>query len=470
MHHDFDIIVLGMGPAGMAVSAMGSEMGLKVCSIEPRALGGECMNIGCIPSKALLRAGKLRWATRHLAERGLTAATPPELRGVFSRLQEDLRYIGENKTSSMFSKVELVLQKGRARFVDPHTVEVGGRRISGRRIFIAVGTAPMVPQLPGLKPEECLTNENLFSLSAVPDRLVVWGGGAIACEMAQAFSRLGSKVEMIIRAPHLLRRQDPDAVALLEKTFAAEGITIHAGTTITKIEDGRRIFLENGTVLESERLLVALGRRRDYRDLNLEAAGVAATERGITVNGSLQTSVPHIFAIGDCNGYHEFSHAAMHQGMTALMNCLLPRFGRLDFRRYVVPAAIFTEPQISQVGLSHTELEKSGRRHEVIRVNYSDYGAAIAEGVDQGFVKVFVSPSGKVLGAVVAGEGSGEMINEWALAVQKGVRIHSIMMLQHSFPTMSFLNKRIAETWMMGKVRAHAWMRRAAQFMFRLGD
>jgi pyruvate/2-oxoglutarate dehydrogenase complex dihydrolipoamide dehydrogenase (E3) component len=233
------------------------------------------------------------------------------------------------------------------------------------------------------------------------------------------------------------------------------------------VENGSRVHLKNGTVLEAERILVALGRKRDYSGLNLQAAGVASSELGIAVDSALRTSAPHIYAVGDCNGHYEFSHAAMHQGMLALMNSMIPWPFRLNFRRYAAPATIFTEPQISQVGLGQAELERRGLKHEAVKVNYADYGAAIAEGVAAGFVKVFASPRGRIYGAVVAGEGSGEMINEWALAVQKGLSLDSILMLQHSFPTMSFLNKRIAETWMMNRMRANAWMRGAARLMFR---
>ena len=465
--YDYDIAVIGMGPGGMAVSAMGAEMGLKVCAIEARALGGECMNVGCIPSKALLRVGKLRHAVTQLVERGVGAGQEPRLQGVFERLQKDLKYIGEAKTRGMFEKVELLLQQGRASFADDHTLLLGERRISAKRIFIATGTSPMLPEVPGLTPEMTLTNDNLFSLPEVPARLVIWGGGTIACEMAQAFRRMGAEIDMVIRAKHLLRRVDPDAVSLLEETLQSEGVRIHRETSLARVEDDKRIVLTNGEVLPAAKVLVALGRKRSFEGLNLEAAGVRYTEKGIEVNNFLQTSVPHIYAVGDCNGFHEFSHAAMHQSMLALMNCMLPWPSKLNFRKYVVPSTIFTEPQVSQVGASAQELTARRVRFETVKVNYADYGAAIAEGVDKGFVKVHISRTGKILGAGVVGEGSADMINEWGLAVQKGLCITSLLMLQHSFPSMSFLNKRIAETWMMNRMKGNAWMRLMARVMFR---
>ena len=206
--------------------------------------------------------------------------------------------------------------------------------------------------------------------------------------------------------------------------------------------------------LLGKRLMVAAGRRIDVSGLKLENAGVVFTKKGITVNRFLQTSRKHIYAAGDCNGYALFSHAAMHQGMIALINAIAPWVLRRDFRKYVIPWSVFTEPQISHVGKMETQLTKKGIAYEVIHARYDDYGAAIAEGVDTGFVKAFISRTGKILGVRIAGEGSGEMINEWGLAIQKGIRITDILFLQHSFPTMAFLNKRIAETWAMNRMKS----------------
>lgn len=214
--------------------------------------------------------------------------------------------------------------------------------------------------------------------------------------------------------------------------------------------------------------MAAAGRRFDYSALRLENAGVALGKRGnIRVNRFLQTTRAHIFAVGDCNGEHLFSHAAMHQGMIALMNAMLPRFARRDFRKYVVPATMFTAPQLSSVGAGERELQAAGTRFETIVCRYADYGAAIAEETAEGFVKAFIGRGGKILGACIVGEGSGEMINEWALAVQKKLRITDLLFLQHSFPTMGFLTKRIAETWMMKRAEAPLF-KKLCRFFFRL--
>lgn len=470
MAYDYDVLVIGMGPAGMAVSAMAAEMDLKVCSIESHRLGGECMNVGCIPSKALLRMAKTRNIVRLLDRMQLAPVALPQVLNPFERIQSDIRYINDNKTVRMFKKVDLVLQQGQASFIDPHTVKVGNRPISAKRIFIATGTQPAIPPFPGIEDVEVLTNNNLFHLDRVPESLVVLGGGAIACEMAQAFSRLGSKCTMIIRGSHLLRGVDADAVQLLEQTFQQEGIEILRNETIQQIlpiEGGVKVLTESGDVIVAEKLLVAAGRKMDFSELALEKAGVKYSDKGIQVNAYLQTSQRHIFAVGDCNGYAQYSHAAMHQGMIAIANCLLPHPFKRDFRKFVVPWTIFTEPQISQVGSSEADLQGKDIAYETVKVNYEDYGAAIAEGVDIGFVKVLTNATGKLFAATVVGEGSGDMVNEWGLAIQRKLRMFDILFLQHSFPSMAFLNKRISETWMMNRMKL-SWVRAIAKTLYRL--
>lgn len=470
MSCDYDVLTIGMGPAGMAVSAMAAQMGLKVCAIESHKIGGECMNVGCIPSKALLRIAKTRNVFRLMKRMELAPVEEPEVLNPFDRIQADLQYINQNKTVGMFKKVDLVLQQGKASFANPHTVRVGDREISAKRIFIATGTKPAVPSFPGIEDVDILTNENIFHLDRVPKSLIILGGGAIASEMAQAFARLGSHCTVIIRGERLLRRVDAGAIALLQQQFDNENIDVFRKRQIKQIRpkgDGVEVFTEQGDAIAAERLLVATGRRMDLSSLGLENAGVKYTDNGITVNRYLQTSQKHIFAIGDCNGYANFSHAAMHQGMVALANCTIPHPFKQDFRKYVVPWTIFTEPQISHVGLSEGELQERGIQYEVIKVNYEDYGAAIAEGVDIGFVKVLANATGRIFAATVVGEGSSEMINEWGLAIQNNVKMSDVLFLQHSFPSMAFLNKRAAETWMMNRMKS-SWLRRIGRMLYRL--
>jgi pyruvate/2-oxoglutarate dehydrogenase complex dihydrolipoamide dehydrogenase (E3) component len=316
-----------------------------------------------------------------------------------------------------------------------------------------------------------LTNENIFELDGVPESMVIIGGGAIGCEMAQAFARLGCKATVVHMDPHLVPVGDPEAAALLEEKLKEEGIAVYNGRTIERIERDEHgevvVHTAEGERLVGQRLLMAAGRRWDFSSLKLENAGITYGKRGIEVDRYLRTSAKNVYAPGDCNGRFLLSHAAMHQGMIALMNAMMPGPMRMDFRKYIVPWTVFTEPQFSQAGMTEAELKEKGVNYETIRINYEDYGAAIAESVDTGFVKVFVSPMGRIYGAIIIGEGSGEMINEWALAIQTKTRMHKLMMLQHSFPTMGFLSKRAAETWMMNRMKSRT-LQRMAQVMYRM--
>ncbi len=465
---EYDLIVIGLGPAGMAVSVMGSEMGLRVCAIERHKIGGECMNAGCIPSKSLLRMAAARHLVTRLPAMELAPAPAPAVQKPFARIQEYLRYINETKTAAMFKKADLVLGKGAAEFVDPHTVEVGGRRITAKRIFIATGTRPARPPIPGLDQVDVLTNENLFALPALPASLAVIGGGAIGCEMAQAFNRLGCPATIVHMDPYLLPHGPRAAGDLLEAALAREHIKVLNGRQIRRVarEDGLvALYTDREERVAAAALLLAAGRQVDVAALHLERAGVAYDKRGITINQHLQTTQRHIYAVGDCNGQFLLSHAAMHQGMIALMNAMMPPFMRLKYRNFMVPWAVFTDPPVAAVGQTEAQLQQAGRRYEVVTQKYEDYGAAIAEDCGVGYVQVLVSPAGRLYGASIVGEGAPEMINEWALALQRKTNMFHVMMLQHAFPSMSFLNKRVAETWMMNRMKT-PWIRRMIRMMF----
>ena len=469
-NYDYDILTIGVGPAGMVVSAMGAAMGLKVCAIEKNKLGGECMNVGCIPSKALLRMAKTRHAVTKLSDFDMAEMPLPEVNNPFPNIQEKLTFINEKKYAAKFEKVDKVLRQGAASFVDSHTVAVGERKITAKRIFICTGTKPSKPPIPGLDSiDNILTNENLFNLESIPKSMLIIGGGAIGSEMAQAFSRLGCKTTIVQMDPHLLPFADPFAGEELEKTFKKEGIEVYNGRSISQVEakEGRVILkTKEGETLEAERLLLAAGRVPTLDGLKLENAGVNFTPKGIPVNSNLETNVSHIYAVGDCNSTYLFSHAAMHQGMIALMNIMRPWPFKKDFKKYVVPWTVFTEPQVSSVGMQESELIAAGIKYDVIEAKHADYGAAIAEQVTTGSVRVLASKMGKIYGVSIIGEGSAEMINEWALAIQKKIRLADIMLLQHSFPSMSFMNKSIGESWMMNMLK-NPWMKKMMGLMMR---
>jgi len=467
MGYDYDIAVIGLGPAGMAVAVMGSHMGLRVLGIEQRALGGECMNVGCIPSKALLRIAHVRHLTTQLADLALSETEPPTAIDPFRRISEHISFINEKKTTKMFEKVDLKLGEGAARFVDPHTVTVAGKAYRAKRIFICTGTRPAVPPIRGLESVDYLTNETIFGLESVPESLLVIGGGAIGCELAQAFHRLGARATIVHLDPHLLPQGDPDAGKLLEGVFQEEGIGVYNGRAIRSVSQQNGVITldtDHGETFRAEKLLVAAGRAHDVSGLALENADVEYSKRGIQVDKTLRTTRRNIYAPGDCNGAYLFSHAAMHQGMLALMNAIAPWPIRFNFHKYLVPWSVFTDPQVAHVGMLERDLKAADIPYEVIEERYADYGAAIAEGIDVGSIRAYVSKAGKIHGVRIIGEGAGEMINEWGLAIQNRLRLHKIMFLQHSFPSMSFLTKRVSERWMMNRMNS-AFIRRVIRWL-----
>lgn len=475
--YDYDIAVIGLGPAGMSVAIMGSEMGLKVCAIEKHKVGGECMNVGCIPSKALLKIAETRHAVHKNGVMGLGDGREAVILDPFTKIDNHLKYISEKKTLGMFKKTHLMLGVGSAEFVDKNTLKVGEKIVTAKKIFICVGTKPYIPKIEGIESINYLTNENIFSLKKVPASLTIIGGGAIGCEMSQAFSRLGTKVTVLHIDEHLLPFGPKEAGKIIEDVFKNENITVlnkRAAKSVRKISSGDNsgkieLTTDQGEVLLSDELLIASGRTSAFHSLKLNSVKVEFNDKKIFVNNYLQTNVKNIYAIGDCNGNYLLSHAAMHQGMLAIMNAFnfLPfNLFKFNFKNYVVPWTVFTTPQVSHVGLTEKQLKAKNKKYEIIRVNYGDYGAAIAENLEIGYLEALVSPCGKIYGMRIVGDGSGEMINEWALAIQKKVRMHDILFLQHSFPTMSFLSKRIAETWVMNKMEM-PFVRKILPFIFR---
>jgi pyruvate/2-oxoglutarate dehydrogenase complex dihydrolipoamide dehydrogenase (E3) component len=445
---------------------MASEMGLKVAGIEKHKIGGECMNVGCIPSKAILREALNYFHSINFLKQDNLKYSKEEL---FENINKSIEYINDKKTIGMFKKVKLFLGE-QARFINRKTVKVGEEEITAPKIFICTGTKPFIPPIPGIEKIDYLTNETIFNLEKLPSSMTIIGGGAIGSEMAQAFSRLGTEISIVHMDPNLMHGPQKHKKFIMEDKLQQEGIKIYNERKILSVElESDKIILktDKDETLISEKLLVAAGRTRDFTSMDLDAAGIKYDRNGIKVNKYLQTNRKNIYAPGDVNGHFLLSHAAMHQGMIALINSMLPWPLKMDFRKFLVPWTVFTDPQISYVGMSEYELKSKNISYEVHISKYEDYGAAIAEKIPVGHVKVLCSKWGKIYGAEIVGEGSGEMINELALAIQSGLRMHSIMFLQHSFPTMSFLIKRVSENWMMKRMES-SLMKNMAKFFFRL--
>lgn len=452
-----DLIVIGMGPAGMAVTAMAANMNLDVLAIEKHKVGGECLNYGCVPSKAILKAGEVKSVTENLKKYGIKFSGKTEIENPLEVVRKKVGEISGNKTMKAFERAKLLVDQGKAEFVDQKVIKAAGKKYTADKIFIATGTEPFIPPIPGLKDVPRLTNLNIFEQEEIPAALTIIGGGAIGTEMAQAFSRLGSKVNIFQIDDHLIPTGDQEAGRVLEEKFKKEGIGVYNSTGIKKVEEveGKIITHTEAGSFKSDKILVAAGRKAVLDTLALDNAGIEYDKTGIKVNQKLETNVKGVYAVGDCNGKALLSHAAMHQGMLALMNAINPtpikQFKNDDF---LVPWSVFTDPEVAQAGLTEEEAKNKGLDYQIVKENYADYGRAITDGKTEGFVKIITNSKGKIYGATIVGESASELIHEWILAIQHNLSMFDIMMTQHSFPTISLMNKRAAEKWMMNKTNS----------------
>lgn len=387
----YDLIVIGIGPAGMVAVGMGTKLGLNVLGVEMNAIGGECLNVGCIPSKAMLKIAQMKYNTEILNDFGLKLNGHVQVVNPLETVREHVASQTGEVLNKMFSKADLLLKKGPATFVDEHTVEVDGVKYHGDLIFIATGTEPMIPPIEGLSDVPYLTNVDIFNLTEIPNRLTIIGGGAIGVEMAQAFSRLGSKVTIVHMDEHLVPSEDREAAAILEESFMKEGIVFFNGeriNSVSKESDGFTTKTTAGTFV-SDQLLVATGRKPALASLNLDAAGVSYDKKHVIVDEFNRTNIPHIYAVGDINGKWLLTHAAMHQAMLSLMQAMSKKEPtKLNRSNYVVPRAIFTNPEIAQVGLTEDEAKKEGLDFFVVKKTYDTYARAVTTGASVSFVKV----------------------------------------------------------------------------------
>ncbi len=459
--YDYNLIVIGAGSAGLVSAYIGAAVKAKVALIEKHRMGGDCLNTGCVPSKALLRSARLLAEARDSERYGIAALDARfDFTQVMERVQRVIGQVEPHDSVERYTSLGVEVIRGEARLVSPWEVEVDGRRLSARSLILATGAAPLVPRIPGLDDIEYLTSDTLWSLRELPRRLVVLGGGPIGCELAQAFARFGSEVTVVEMAPRLLPREDADAAAELASAFRREGIRIATAHTAQRVErrDGQPVLVCEHAGGEVEipfvRLLVALGRRANVSGFGLESLGVALSERGtIEADGLLRTNFPNIYVAGDATGPYQFTHVGAHQAWYATVNALLAPFWRFKADYRVIPWATFTDPEIARVGLSEDEARQQGIAIEVTKYGIDDLDRAIADGADRGFVKVLTAPGkDRILGALIVGAHAGELLAEFVLAMKHGIGLNKLLGTIHIYPTLSEANKYAAGAWK----RAHA--------------
>lgn len=434
-----DLCIIGAGSGGLTVAAGAAQMGASVVLIERHLMGGDCLNFGCVPSKALLAAAHAAQAHRDSARFGVAAHEPQvDFAAVMAHVHGTIAAIAPHDSVARFEGLGCTVIQASARFTGAHEIEAGGQRIAARRFVIATGSRAAIPPVPGLADTPHLTNETVFGLTELPAHLAVIGGGPIGLEMAQAFRRLGSKVTVLERAT-ILPRDEPEAVAIIRSHLVAEGVRLLENTAITRVDPGA-ISLEHETIHPSH-ILVAAGRQPVLEGLGLEAAGVTHTPKGITVDAGLRSSNRRIFAIGDCAGGPQFTHIAGAHGGIVIRRALFGLPAKTDYT--ALPWVTFTDPELAHAGL--TEAEAPGCRTLIQPLEDND--RARAEGIAEGMAKLVLSPRGVILGVTIVAPGAGEMIGMWALAIQKRMKVGAIAGLTLPYPTLAETGRRAAGAW-----------------------
>ncbi len=440
-----DLCIIGAGAAGLAVAAGAAQLGAEVVLVERGAMGGDCLNYGCVPSKSLLAIAKAADFWRRSPALGIVYQEPRiDFGAIADKIAEVVGNIAPNDSVERFEGLGVTVLRAEARFVDPRTIRAGEAEIRPRRFVIASGSHPFAPPIPGLDRTPYLTNETIFANRQGPEHLIVIGGGPIGIEMAQAHARLGARVTVLDAGP-ILPRDDPELAALLAARLSAEGIAIRARVEIAGVErDGGGVVvrLAGGERLAGSHLLVAAGRRPSVEALDLPAAGIAATAKGITVDTRLRTSNRRAFAIGDVAGGPQFTHIALYHAGIAIRNALFRLPAKVDYR--ALPWVTYTDPELAQVGATEAEARAAGGSVRVLRWPFAENDRAQAERETEGLVKIIARGDGRVLGASILGAAAGELILPWALAVAQKLKLKALANLIVPYPTRGEAGKRAA--------------------------
>jgi pyruvate/2-oxoglutarate dehydrogenase complex dihydrolipoamide dehydrogenase (E3) component/uncharacterized membrane protein YdjX (TVP38/TMEM64 family) len=468
-----NLVVIGAGSAGLVSAYIAAAVRAKVTLIEKHRMGGDCLNTGCVPSKALIKTARVLSQIRNASKYGIRSASATfDFAEVMERVQRVVATVEPHDSVERYTQLGVECVRGEAKITSPWTVAVEGRTLTTRAIVIAAGGRPIVPALPGLEKIEVLTSDNVWELREQPQRLVVLGGGPIGCELAQAFARLGSKVTQVEMLPRLMTREDPDVAEMIAARWKEEGIDLRLRHRALRVEGKTLVCEHEGREVrfEFDRLLCALGRVANTAGYGLEELGIPlGPGRTVQTNEYLQTVYPNIYACGDVAGPYQFTHTASHQAWYAAVNALFAPFRRYRADYSVIPWATFTDPEVARVGLNETEAKERNIPYEVTTYGIDELDRAIAESEAHGMVKVLTAPGrDRILGATIVGEHAGELIVEFIAAMKHGFGLNRILGTIHVYPTFAEANKSAAGAWKRAHApagalrlleRFHSWMR-----------
>lgn len=449
----YPLVVIGAGAGGLVVAIGAAKAGKKVLLIEKGSYGGDCTNFGCIPSKSLIASANSAEALKEETKFGIDATSQIlQTNKALNRVRALITEVRTHEEPLALGKIGVETLTGIAAFEGPQRIRVNDELIEAKQIVIATGASPFVPPIKGLSQTPFLTNETVFDLKEIPKKLAVLGGGPIGCELSQAFLRLGSAVTLIHYHPKLLNKEDPLAQDLIAKQFESEGMSLHLGANVTEVTHQNGLFqlkLDTGKTIEADALLVSVGRRPNVASLNLEAAGVNYTPKGITVDGYGRTNKSHIWALGDVIGSPFFTHWAENQARSILTSLLLPfPFKKKIDHKQAIPRVTFTDPEVASIGLSEKEARSQYNIATYI-VPFSQVDRALTASRTDGFLQIITKKwSSRILGCTIVGERAGEMLGEVSLAMYAGIPLRKLSSLIHPYPTYNLAIRRAADMWL----------------------
>jgi pyruvate/2-oxoglutarate dehydrogenase complex dihydrolipoamide dehydrogenase (E3) component len=456
----YNAVVIGAGTAGLVTAAGTAGLGGRVALIERNKMGGDCLNFGCVPSKALISSARLIERIRRAADWGLQKIDPQfDFTAIFDRMRQRRALIAPNDSQERFESLGVDVFRGEAKFISPSAVQINGTTLKAKNFVIATGSRATIPTIVGINEIKYFTNETIFDeLKQKPQTMIVLGGGPIGCELAQTFRRFGVEVTILQRANQLLPREDREVADFLERRLASEGVRIlkNAEAHSVAMSNGGKVALDlldrrsvgiTETTFFADAILVAAGRTPNFRKLDLAVAGVEFDERGIRVNQFLQTSQPHIYAVGDVVGPFQFTHMADAQARVAVRNILMPfQFLRQRMDYSVVPWCTYTDPEVARVGLSEKDAQKNGTSYDLFRIELADVDRAVVESEDRGFAKILAAKgSDKILGATIVGPQAGDLLHEFVLAMKAGIGLGTIASTIHAYPTLAELARKAGD-------------------------
>jgi pyruvate/2-oxoglutarate dehydrogenase complex dihydrolipoamide dehydrogenase (E3) component len=470
---EVDLCVIGAGTGGLVTAAAAAQLGARTALFERHKMGGDCLNYGCVPSKALLAAAKAAQTVRTAGRFGIETAPPAiDYSAVMRHVHGAIAAIAPHDSVERFEGLGVKVVRGEARFIGPQEVAGGGFIIHARRFVIAAGSSPAVPPTPGLDEVAYLTNETVFENTVLPEHLIVIGGGPIGLEMAQAHRLLGSQVT-VLEAAQILSKDDPELVGQLRDRLEADGIVIREGAEIRQAEKSARgiaVMLKQGggeERIEGTHLLVAAGRRPNVQHLDLDKAGIAYSAKGIEVDGRLRTTNRHVYAAGDIAGGPQFTHVADYHAGVVIRNALFRLPVKVDYR--ALPWVTYTDPELAQVGMIESEARKAhGEGVRVLRYPFRDVDRAQTDRETEGMIKVVTRGNGRILGASILGAHAGELIHPWELAIARGLKVSALATMIAPYPTFGEISKKAARSYYAPKLFG-AWPRRLVRLLAALG-